>query len=310
MLHDKPAIASLLRRNVPAKRNTPINRYMKVPDQTLILSDTHLGKPGAATAEALRPVWQGFDELVINGDAAEVQVPWLRGAAVRELDRLEQLTRQDGVRLTLISGNHDAYLTDRRCLRLAEGRVLVMHGDALHPAVAPWTRSAKALASRTERELNNAGHNDLEERLNIAQHVGHSEFLKEYVLSSLGETTTRRILARPIEVPKVLWYWRNEQALAHRFLDRYAPQTRVLIVGHSHRRAVWQRGQRTIINTGAFMFPGRPQCVIHAGDRLSVHRIVKHKDAYQRQTRPVIRIQDEQLCDDAAVGPSTRSNAA
>ena len=127
---------------------TPTDTREAMPHQTLIISDTHLGKPGQVNAEALRPVWQGVDELVINGDTAEVQVPWLRGAAVRELDRLEQLTGQDGVKLTLISGNHDAYLTDRRCLQLADGRILVMHGDALHPAVAPWTRSANPLAQR------------------------------------------------------------------------------------------------------------------------------------------------------------------
>jgi predicted phosphodiesterase len=281
-----------------------------VPHQTLIISDTHLGKPGAATAESLRPIWQGVDELVINGDTAEVQVPWLRGAAVRELDRLEQLTRQDGVSLTFISGNHDAYLTDRRCIQLADGRILVMHGDALHPAVAPWTRSAKALEQRTRREINKADQNNLDTRLDIAQHIGHSEFLREYVLSGHGENTARRILTRPIEVPMVLWYWRNEPGFAQRFLDEYAPQTKALIIGHSHRRGAWQLGQRTIINTGAFMFPGKPQCVLHAGDTLSVHRIVKIKGVYERQAKHIMRIQDEQLFDDAAVEPKTKPNAA
>ena len=231
--------------------------------------------------------------MVINGDVAEVQVPWLRGAAVRELDRLEQLTEQDGVKLTLISGNHDAYLTDKRCLQLAMGNILVMHGDALHPAVAPWTRSSRSLQERTESEINKAEKNDLATRLDIAQHVGHSEFLREYVQSSLGETAARRILARPIEVPMVLWYWKNEPILAEQFLKQYAPQARVLIVGHSHRRGIWRRGERTIINTGAFMFPGKPQCVIHTGDTLSVHRIIKQGKTYQRLEKPALSIQDK-----------------
>ena len=281
-----------------------------MPHQTLIISDTHLGKPGAATAEALRPVWQGIDELVINGDTAEVQVPWLRSAAVRELDRLEQLTARDGVRLTLISGNHDAYLTDRRCLQLANGRILVMHGDALHPAVAPWTRFAKSLAARTEQEIRRASADDLATRLDITQHVGHSEFLREYVLSSLGESAAKRILARPIEVPKVLWYWRNEQALARRFMQRYAPEARVLIIGHSHRRAVWQREGKTIINTGAFMFPGRPQCVLHSDDTLSVYRIVKRGAVYERLTEPLADLQDDSLFDDSPIEQTSKPSAA
>lgn len=281
-----------------------------MPRKTLIISDTHLGKPGAATAQALRPLWQGFDELVINGDAAEVQVPWLRGTAVGELDRLEELTRQDGVRLTLISGNHDAYLTDRRCLQLANGNILVMHGDALHPAVAPWTRSAKTLQERTEREIAKAKHDNLATRLEIAQHVGHSEFLREYVLSSLGESSARRMLSRPMEVPMVLKYWRSEPALAERFIERYAPQARVLIVGHSHRRGVWQRGGRTIINTGAFMFPGRPQCVVHQADALSIYHIVKRKGMFERAPKPIMQLKDECLFDDTIIEQPKKPNAA
>ncbi|MFK7790147.1 MAG: metallophosphoesterase family protein [Phycisphaeraceae bacterium] len=281
-----------------------------MPYQTLILSDTHLGKPGQLTAAALRPVWQGVDELVINGDTAEVQVPWLRGAAVRELDRLEHLARQDGVKLTLISGNHDAYLTDRRCLQLANGHILIMHGDALHPAIAPWTRSAKSLAQRTEREIAKAATDDLASRLDIAQHVGHSEFLREYVLSSHGENIFQRLFARPLEVPLVLNYWRSEPALAERFMKRYAPQAKVLIVGHSHRRGVWKRGERTHINTGAFTFPGRPQCVHHQGSTLSVYHIVKRDGQYHREAKPVMQMQDAALFDDATSRQVLKTNAA
>jgi UDP-2,3-diacylglucosamine pyrophosphatase LpxH len=281
-----------------------------MPRQTLFISDTHLGKPGAATAEALRPIWQGIDELVINGDAAEVQVPWLRGEAVRQLESLDRLTKQDGVALTLISGNHDAYLTDRRCVQRADGRILAMHGDALHPAVAPWTRFAEELAQRTEREIANSSDDTLATRLEIAQHIGHSEFLHEYVLSNLGESTLRRILARPIEVPQVLRYWRSEPLLAERFLQRYASKARVLILGHSHRRAVWRRGPRTIVNTGAFMFPGRPQCVLHHGDTLSVHRIARRDGLYHRLAKPIIQLQDASFLEPDADDTTDGSVAA
>jgi len=256
-----------------------------MPHRTLIISDTHLGRPGTVTAQALRPMWQGVDELVINGDSAEVQIPWLRGASVRELDRLEDLTRRDGVQLTLISGNHDAYLTDRRCLQLYEGRILVMHGDALHPAVAPWTPSAKSMRRLTERAiqaLKPEDQNCLKHRLAIAQHVGHSEFLEEYVLSSRGEGGIWKALRRPWEVPLVLRYWKQEPDLADAFIQRYAPKTRFIILGHSHHAGVWQRGQRSIINTGAFTFPGKPWCVVIKDNQLSVERIHLQDKQYQR----------------------------
>lgn len=260
---------------------------------TLIISDTHLGRPGKATAEALRPIWQGVDELVINGDAAEVQIPWLRGAAVRELDRLDDLTRRDGVSLTLISGNHDAYLTDRRYLHLAGGEVLVMHGDALHPAVAPWTRSAKTMQKLTARALadvNPAERETLHTRLSVAQHVGHSEFLEEYVLSSRGEGGIWHAVRRPWEVPLVMRYWRQEPGLAVAFIERYAPKARVMILGHSHRPGVWRRGGRTIINTGAFTFPGRPWCAIVGEASIRVDKIIKQAGAYRRSDKPVYTI--------------------
>ncbi len=260
---------------------------------TLIISDTHLGRPRKATAGALRPLWQGVDEMVINGDAAEVQIPRLRASAVRELDQLNELTRRDGVRLTLISGNHDAYLTDTRYLEFAGGRILVMHGDALHPAVAPWTRSAKAMRKLTARALADADpaeRDTLRTRLAVAQHVGHSEFLEEYVLSSRGEGGIMHAIRRPWEVPRVLRYWRQEPALAERFLDQYAPQAEVLIVGHSHRPGVWQRGGRTLINTGAFTFPGRPWCAIIENNTVRVERIVKAAGRYERSHKPIVML--------------------
>lgn len=259
---------------------------------TLILSDTHMGRAGRPTADALRPVWQGIDELVINGDCAEVQIPWLRGAAVREVDRLHDLTRRDGVKLTLISGNHDAYLTDTRCLELADGAILVMHGDALDPAVAPWTRSAGELRELTERALSEADPADrdsLQTRLAIAQHVGHSEFLEEYVLSSRGESGLLRVMFRPWEVPPVLKYWHREPGLAEAFMKQYAPKAKYLIVGHSHHSKYWRRGERTIINTGGFMFPAKPWCAVINEDSLQIERLKKNQGTYYRPDKPIAR---------------------
>lgn len=260
-----------------------------MPRTTLILSDTHLGRPGPTTATSLRPLWQGVDELVINGDCAEVQIPWLRSAALREVDRLQDLTRRDGVRLHLVSGNHDAYLSDTRHLALADGRVLAMHGDALTPESAPWTRSAKAMRRLSERafaQLTPDQHDCLTTRLKIAQHVGHSEFLEEYVLSSRGESGLIRAAMRPWEVAKVLAYWRREPGLAACFVERYAPQARCVVLGHSHHAALNRRGGRIIINTGAFTFPGRPWCVVVSGTSVCVQRIAKTDAGYTR-AKPV-----------------------
>ena len=256
---------------------------------TLIISDTHLGRRRRATVEALRPVWRGIDDLVINGDVAEVQLPRLRSAAVKEVEQLKSLTEKDGVNLRLISGNHDAFLTDTRHIEFADGQVLAMHGDGLHPAVAPWTQSAKTMQALTEKALQNIEpheHDCLTTRLSIAQSVGHSEFLEEHVLHDTGGSNAARVLLKPWEVPRVLHYWRSEPELAVRFLDRYAPQARFLILGHSHHAGVWQRGERVIINTGGFTFPAKPWCVMIKDNELSIHRIYKTSGKYQRIEQP------------------------
>ena len=68
--------------------------------RTVILSDTHLAGngQGAGSADALRPLWQGADELILNGDTAELSHPTLRADAAREVMRIQDLCEEDGVR--------------------------------------------------------------------------------------------------------------------------------------------------------------------------------------------------------------------
>ena len=70
----------------------------------VILSDTHLDRPGAAqSADTLRPLWTDADELIINGDLAERHDASYRAAPSQLVLRLQDLC--------VLSGNHDH--TDR-----------------------------------------------------------------------------------------------------------------------------------------------------------------------------------------------------
>lgn len=108
-------------------------------DRIVILSDTHMGRPEAVVRSPaeLAPLWRGADSLVINGDVAEVHDPRHRVKAAGQVLELHDLCERDGVDLTLLSGNHDPYISDTRHLKLANGAVFVTHGDALHPSIAP-----------------------------------------------------------------------------------------------------------------------------------------------------------------------------
>ncbi len=252
------------------------------PPATLVISDTHLAHPSVRpgrrlAAEHLRPLWQGVDKLVVAGDLAELQLVSARAEASRQVARLAELCERDGVELDLLSGNHDAYLTDRRHAELLDGRVLVMHGDALHPAVAPWSARAGEMerateeALRRDREQNAGTPTDLRRRLQVVQHVAHQQFLQGgHGAKAHGWT---RVLRRPDRLAVMAWFWRNQADLASAFAESYCPHAEAIIFGHSHHPGVWQRAGRFVINTGSFVFPTRPRAVLIRGTTLSFHRI-------------------------------------
>jgi predicted phosphodiesterase len=252
--------------------------------RTIIISDTHLGRGrGAAiSASALRPIWQGFERLIINGDVAEIHHPHHRAAAAREVIKLQDLCENDAVELTLLSGNHDAYLTDSRHLWLADGQVFITHGDALHPAVAPWSPNA-AIVRRAHDEaaarLAADERDSLEQRLSVMQHAAHAEWAQLGELA--GKSSIFAMLIRPWAIAQVLQYWHIAPKLASMFVKAHAPEARFVVLGHTHRPGIWTLDGRTIINTGSFGFPGSPRAVTIAGDRLAVQDIRKARGAYE-----------------------------
>jgi UDP-2,3-diacylglucosamine pyrophosphatase LpxH len=258
---------------------------------TLIISDTHLGRPrwSARSAEALRPLWHGVQHLVLNGDLAEVHHPahWTRAA--REVMRLFDLCEEDGVALTLLSGNHDPFITDLRHLHLADGRVFVTHGDALHPAVAPWSPAAAQMREAHEAALAAlppAARGTLEARLGAAQLAAHAEW--EALAEQAKHSRMRGMLIRPWAIWRVLKYWRIWPRLARDFLESHAPEARYMVVGHTHRAGIWRFGERTIINTGSFGFPGRPWAVRVDEASIRVNPITWRGGSYQLEAASLL----------------------
>ena len=261
-------------------------------DRTLILSDLHMGRLDAPKVDQIRPLWQGFDRLVVNGDLSEPQVPAVRAAAYRELLRLVEVTQADGVTLAALPGNHDTWPTTRRCMFACDERVLIMHGDALHPALAPWSSRAKIMIERTGRLSAEFGLDDpaadrktlLDRRLALSHRVAELDFAERCYVGK--RTDVLNFLCQPARVARLLRFWSQVPSLAEQFLDRYAPGVEVLVFGHSHRQGVWRRGRRVLINTGSYTFPGRPRAVVIEGDRLAVHSIQRRGDAYGLASHP------------------------
>jgi predicted phosphodiesterase len=247
--------------------------------RTLILSDLHLGRPhqSALSAEALRPLWQGCQRLIINGDVAEVHHPTHWAIAARHVLRLFDLCEADNVELTLLSGNHDPFITDLRHLHLADGSIFVTHGDVLHPAVAPWSPRAAQMRRRHDQALATfppEARDSLQARLTASQHASQADL--DYLQIQVKRSPLSSMLHRPWAVLQVLWYWRRFPRIAAKFVAEHAPLARFAVLGHTHLPGIWNVGGRIIINTGSYGFPGKPWAVMVEDDQgraLSVLRI-------------------------------------
>ncbi len=259
--------------------------------RTIILSDLHLGRPdGAASAASFAGIAEACDRLIVNGDCAELHHERYRKLAALELERLREVCLVRGTKLELLAGNHDP-LIGPRILALARGRVLVTHGDAFHPALAPWSRAAnvmhRAFTETFERERLRLG--DCEARFAAARAAAEAEWRFEGAGAS--HSTVWRLMTRPIAVLRMLHYWTRFNTLASDFADEYLPHAQTIIVGHSHRAGISSVRGRTIVNTGAYSFPGKPHALLLDGEQCSLHRLRLTRFRYTCEEDPSARWQ-------------------
>jgi UDP-2,3-diacylglucosamine pyrophosphatase LpxH len=267
-------------------------------ERTLIISDLHLGRTrehdrAASPVRALAPLWSDVDRLVLNGDSAEIHHPRTWGRAARCVLEIMDRCDADGVALTVLSGNHDPWLSDVRHLSLAGGAVFVTHGDVMHPAIAPWSpaagrmrRAHEQAVARLPREIRDR----LEGRLTAAQHASFAEWQDEEALRSEADRSTMmNMVLRPWSFLQVLHYWHVFPRLAAEFAASHAPEARVVVTGHTHRPGVWHIDDRILLNTGSFIAPTRPRAVLLDGDTISLHRIARRGTEWARLPRPLFR---------------------
>jgi UDP-2,3-diacylglucosamine pyrophosphatase LpxH len=215
-----------------------------MPEKYAILSDLHMGRqPWRASADMLRPLWQGVDHLIINGDVAELDDPRYSDLAHKETLRLQELCEQDGVTLTLLAGNHDPNVTDQHFLFLLDQKILVTHGDSIHPAIAPWCLTAPLMREAFDKAMEGfpvESKDQLSSRLEATKHAARTKWshLRDGNFHVMG---LKRMIRRPWAFFQVLHYWHKFPSDAAAFVEKYAPQSTVLISGHTHRQGIWRR---------------------------------------------------------------------
>ena len=226
----------------------------------LILSDLHLGLSPLETRH-LAPLIEVADELWLNGDTAEVRHPRYRARGVRLLADLQEACAHRDLPLLRLAGNHDHDDTLPLHRMLAGDRVLVTHGHAFIPEVAPWSVWAREAGRRHRAYLQG-----LPEHERGSMHAA----LRAAVAASeaaWSDTSRERklhaaaMLTRPWAIVAVVRTWMKWSGRVHAFVDRHQPQARVVVSGHSHRRSCVRVADRWLLNTGSFNPPSRPAAV-------------------------------------------------
>lgn len=261
---------------------------MEIIYPVTVLSDLHVGHPAShiRNPAELAPLFQGAATVVFNGDTVEMLWLYNRDRAQEQLERLAEVCLAEGARPVFLNGNHDPVVSSASHLDLWGGRVLVTHGDILFHEIAPWSREARVLGpehTRLLEELAEAAHTDFEERLVAVKRASLALEMHE-PRRPQGRLAGLALAVREGWPPWRVWWiarcWMRTPALADAIAERFRPQARFVLIGHTHYAGVWNRSGRIVVNTGSFLpFSGRLGVRLEAG-RLEVRGIVRQRDSW------------------------------
>lgn len=252
---------------------------------TRILSDLHYGDPASRvrSLDALGPLFAGADRIVFNGDTLETRPSPISSQTDEIRREFLEFAHREVPRCTLVTGNHDADLSDIHCLDLLGGIVFVTHGEVLFEELVPWSRELPQIR-RLFREqlaaLAPARREDLGERLVACKracaqlrlpHDPHPRGFRQRVL------LTARIFWPPQCTLAMIRAWRELPDRAAAFAREFRPGSRFVLVGHTHRPGVWVRPGSIVINTGSFRPPFGCYAVDVSAEWIVVRR-VRHRE--------------------------------
>jgi predicted phosphodiesterase len=224
-----------------------------------ILSDLHLGHRVSriTSVESLRPLIAGAATVVFNGDTwQELALPFRERSAVM-LEELISLCRQEGAEPVFLSGNHDPGWPGTGWLELAEGKILITHGDALFFDGSPWSREAIS-GQAAIRELwaqHHAAADDAGERLKVAREIARYLVPKGFPKGKKLWQRAWEAACPPQRAIKMIHSWLTQAEAAVTFAEKFFPHAEVILIGHFHRSGIWKNRGRLVINTGAYLPP-------------------------------------------------------
>ncbi len=228
-----------------------------------VLSDLHLGheRCEVPSVQALAPLLEGVDMLVIAGDLAECREGEWQSIGYTRRQEVIELCRQHGVELITLAGNHDPDAGSLQ-LELWGGKVVIMHGHALYKTSSPWGWEYLRNKERFHECIARFPNCDrsLEERLELSSRLSRltTPVMRRKGIRNRHLRGLLHCFFPPRRPLAIVWCWLTCGWRTERFARRFFPQAEVVVLGHFHRSGRWSYGKRTIVNTGAWFRHATP----------------------------------------------------
>ncbi len=224
-----------------------------------ILSDLHLGHRVSriSSVECFRPLIAGAGTVVFNGDTWQELARIFRDRSAEMLEELKAICAQEGAEAVFLSGNHDPGWPGPGWVELAEGRILVTHGDTFFAEGSPWTRECFSRHEQVRAlwDRHRAAAGDPAARIALAREIALVLRTADY---PKGQKLWQRVLDAvrpPRRAFEILRVWALQSEAAARFAEGYFPRAEIVVKGHFHRAGIWRRRGKLVVNLGAFMNP-------------------------------------------------------
>jgi predicted phosphodiesterase len=262
----------------------------QVPEFTRVISDLHYGDRAsrAHTLAQLKPLADGVDRLVFNGDTLDTR-PGPRPQHTADCRTALLAFAGENVKVsTFLTGNHDPDFSTEHVAVLAGGKVIATHGDIVFDDIVPWGRDAREIRRRIAAALgplSAAERGDLAKRFAIwrrvaasipQRHQSEPHGLK-YALWFAADTVWP-----PLRVLRILDSWRIHAPRVAGFARQHWPAARFVIIGHTHRPAIHRFPDGlVVINTGSFCPPLGGFAVDLAPGALTVRRVALERGEFR-----------------------------
>lgn len=254
---------------------------------TRILSDIHFGDRASTVRDLaqLGPLLSDPAAVIFNGDTLDTRPGPHPAITATTRETVRDFVQRSPTSLVCLTGNHDPDFTTDHARNLANGAVLVTHGDIAFDNIVPWGQDAALARQLVAREraclpaspsLEDLLAAHRRAALAIPQRHQSEPSRLRYLASYLADTVWP-----PTRIPRILQAWAQMPARISALAAVHRPRARFIINGHTHRPGIWRRPDgRVVINTGSYCPPSGCQLVDVATDHLTVRRVEHRGGAF------------------------------